>query len=66
MEDEILEKAAELRDLILNSEEYTKLQLYRERLAKEEELYRKVTAVFKYTRKACCKRVYAGGADFMS
>jgi len=42
MEDEILEKAAELRDLILSSEEYTKFQFYRESLAKEEELYRKV------------------------
>ena len=42
MEDEILEKAEELRDLILNSEEYTQFQQYRERLIKEEELYRKV------------------------
>lgn len=42
MEDEILEKAAQLRDLILSSDEYTKFQLYRTRLLKEEELYRKV------------------------
>ena len=42
MEDEILEKAAELRDLILGSDEYTKFQFYREHLMKEEDLYRKV------------------------
>lgn len=42
MEDEILEKAAELRDLVLGSEEYTKFQFYRERLMKDEDLYRKV------------------------
>lgn len=42
MEDEILEKAAELRDVILGSDEYTKFQICRERLMKDEELYQKV------------------------
>lgn len=37
-----MEKAAELRDLILSSDEYTKFENAREQLVKEEELFKKV------------------------
>ena len=42
MEDKILEKAVELRDEVLRSEEYTKFQTCRECLMKDQELYQKV------------------------
>lgn len=42
MEDEILDKAAELRDAIIGSDEYTRFQLWKERLMADEELYQKV------------------------
>lgn len=42
MEDEILDKAAELREVILGSDEYTRFQFWKERLMNDEELYKKV------------------------
>lgn len=40
--DMVLDKAAELKEVILNCEEYRKFAQYRQELEKDEELYRKV------------------------
>lgn len=42
MSDEIMEKAEELKEAILNSDEYRKYELYRKDLLKDEEMFQKV------------------------
>lgn len=52
MEDEIMEKAKELRQMILESHEYQKYELYRKLLLEDEKLYQEIYAFreknFKY------------------